>query len=58
LISESTLAPDQDSSAASEFLCRITGTSSIEGLQDQLEARTKRAADVINGVLPDVKEEE
>ncbi|MEN8657459.1 bifunctional [glutamine synthetase] adenylyltransferase/[glutamine synthetase]-adenylyl-L-tyrosine phosphorylase [Marivita sp.] len=58
LISESTLAPDQDSSAASEFLCRITGTSSIEGLQGQLEARTKRAADVINGVLPDVREEE
>ncbi len=58
LISDSTLAPDQDSSAASGFLCRITGTSSIDGLQEQLAACTKRAADVINAVLPDVREEE
>jgi glutamate-ammonia-ligase adenylyltransferase len=58
LISDSTLAPDQDSSAASGFLCRITGTSSIDGLQRQLAACTKRAADVINAVLPDVREEE
>ena len=58
LISDSTLAPDQDSSAASGFLCRITGTSSIDGLQELLAACTKRAADVINAVLPDVRDEE
>ncbi len=58
LISETTLAPADDTGAASEFLCRITGASSIGTLRDLLETRTRRAAEVIAAVLPDVSEEE
>ena len=58
LISESTLAPERDTSAASEFLCRITGASSIDDLNALLERRTRKAAEVINNVLPDVSGEE
>ncbi len=58
LISETTVAPDQDSSAATEFLCRITGTESIEGLRSLLDSTTRRAAEMINVALPDIGEEE
>ncbi len=58
LISETTLTPDRDMSAASDFLCRITGTETIDGLQTLLETRTRHAADIIDAALPDVSEED
>ncbi|MCR9158912.1 MAG: bifunctional [glutamine synthetase] adenylyltransferase/[glutamine synthetase]-adenylyl-L-tyrosine phosphorylase [Rhodobacteraceae bacterium] len=58
LISETTLTPDRDISAASDFLCRITGTETIDGLQTLLETRTRHAADIIDAALPDVSEED
>ncbi|MGJ8603799.1 MAG: glutamine-synthetase adenylyltransferase [Marivita sp.] len=58
LISETTITPERDTSAASEFLCRITGTASIDALKDKLEARTTHAAKVITAVLPDVTEKD
>jgi glutamate-ammonia-ligase adenylyltransferase len=57
LISETTVTPEGDHSAASDFLCRITKTDSIEALRDRLEADTRRAADMINAALPAVNEE-
>jgi glutamate-ammonia-ligase adenylyltransferase len=57
LISETTIAPERDTSAASEFLCRITGTDSIDGLHELLDQKTRHAAEVIRRVLPDVTEE-
>jgi glutamate-ammonia-ligase adenylyltransferase len=57
LISESTIAPEGDNSAASDFLCRITGSESIADLKDRLDRQTAEAANVINAALPDVREE-
>ncbi|MBO6886167.1 MAG: glutamine-synthetase adenylyltransferase, partial [Marivita sp.] len=58
LISETTLTPDRDISAASDFLCRITGTETIDGLQALLENRARRAAEIIDAALLDVSEED
>ncbi|OSQ51216.1 [protein-PII] uridylyltransferase family protein [Marivita geojedonensis] len=58
LISESTIAPDSDNSAASGFLCRITGTDSISELKKTLDTASTEAAQIINAVLPDVSEED
>jgi glutamate-ammonia-ligase adenylyltransferase len=57
LISETTLAPDGDHSAASDFLCRITGMDSIDALRDRLQDDTIRAAEMINAALPKPAEE-
>jgi [glutamine synthetase] adenylyltransferase / [glutamine synthetase]-adenylyl-L-tyrosine phosphorylase len=57
LISESVLEPHGDNSAASDFLCRITGSSSIDVLRQTLERDTKTAARLITAALPDVTEE-
>jgi glutamate-ammonia-ligase adenylyltransferase len=58
LISETTLTPDRGISAASGFLCRITGTDDIDDLHSLLEARSRRAADIIAAAVPDVSEED
>jgi glutamate-ammonia-ligase adenylyltransferase len=58
LISETTLTPDRDISAASDFLCRITDTETIDGLQALLETCARRAAEIIDAALPDVSEED
>ncbi|WP_292290468.1 glutamine-synthetase adenylyltransferase [Marivita sp.] len=54
LISESPIAPEGDNSAASDFLCRVTGADSIAGLKDRLGDKADDAAQVIDAVLPDV----
>ncbi|MCK0148931.1 bifunctional [glutamine synthetase] adenylyltransferase/[glutamine synthetase]-adenylyl-L-tyrosine phosphorylase [Marivita sp. S6314] len=58
LISETTMEPDKNNGSGAEFLCRITGTTDVADLQDRLDRDTRRAADIINAVLPDVEEEE
>ncbi|WP_439524690.1 bifunctional [glutamate--ammonia ligase]-adenylyl-L-tyrosine phosphorylase/[glutamate--ammonia-ligase] adenylyltransferase [Marivita sp.] len=58
LISENTLTPERDTSAASDFLCRITDTPDIDTLSETLDTKTERAADIINAVLPNVTEED
>jgi glutamate-ammonia-ligase adenylyltransferase len=52
LISETNLTPERDTSAASDFLCRITGTDSINALQEVLDQKTSRAAQIIKAALP------
>jgi len=52
LISETNLTPERDTSAASVFLCRITGTDSIDALHTVLDQKTTRAAQIIETALP------
>jgi len=57
LISETILTPEGDDSAASDFLCRITGTDSIDALRTRLDTDTTHAAEMINAALPKAGEE-
>lgn len=57
LISDTALSPENDSSAASDFLCRITGSDSIDALRTRLDEDTRIAAEMIAAALPVVTEE-
>ncbi|MCL3882451.1 glutamine-synthetase adenylyltransferase [Marivita sp. GX14005] len=58
LISDKTVRPNRDSSAASQFLCRVTETESIDALKEALTAATARAADIIEAAVPALAEGE
>ena len=47
---------DDEKSALAEYLCRLTGQSSLAALQSRLADETAKAASVINASLPEPKE--
>ncbi|SHH80567.1 glutamine-synthetase adenylyltransferase [Marivita hallyeonensis] len=57
LISDTTVSPDNDRSAASAFLCRITKTESIDALREKLTMSSARAAELINAALPPIEKD-